>query len=61
MKDKINIQIDLERIDSSVGRINDLIRNFVMDLKKEKGIEVLKYNLIKTMLVNPNEKEIKKN
>ena len=54
MKDKITIEIDLERIDSDVRKINNLIQRFVFDLKNEDGVEVLKYNLIKTKMVNPN-------
>lgn len=52
--DKITIDIEIERFDKNVGKINNKIREFVSHLKEL--CKVKNYNLIKLKMVKPNEK-----
>jgi hypothetical protein len=44
MKDEITIKINLEKLSKDTSKINDLIRNFVFDLRKY--CEVIDYSQI---------------
>lgn len=51
MKDKINIEIEIEKLNSNPAKINDLIREFALKLGEQEGIVVLKYPRIETKFV----------
>ena len=54
MKDKISVELSINRFEKNLGKINDEIRTFVSKLKEL--CEVKDYNLIKLKIVNPDEK-----
>ena len=47
MRDIINIEIEIERLNEELPRINSLIRCFAKDLGEIKGIIVKNYTQIK--------------
>lgn len=57
--DKIIIEIELERLNNEVGKINNLIKGITFDLNKIEGCNVTKYSQVKTKMINPNEKKEK--
>jgi len=58
MKDKIIIEIELERLNNEIGRINNLIKALSFDLNKIEGCRVTNYSQIKSKFLGKNEDDI---
>jgi hypothetical protein len=53
MKDEIIIKISMERLgNTNVGKVNNMIKSFVEDLKKEEDLEVLDYSQLGVAFVS---------